>query len=217
MNYIGIPIGSSYLKHYGRLGMKWYQHIFGDDPRWGSNGRNSKGDDAEKPHYKSTYSIQQKYKNYDYGVYQNGKNVTKASDIDYNKYRTQSVAATNKHKVGICWDIVAAQSDALKKAGVQHSTYFYIKRAKDGSIDTHTFIISDTEVGKVWSESSWGSHLGNYTMDYKQVVDELNKEYGKGAYDVVQYDPGAIKPGLTSREFIDRVYNDGTMKIRKSR
>lgn len=38
MRYIGI-VAEKAIKHYGHLGMKWYQHIFGDDPRWGRNGR----------------------------------------------------------------------------------------------------------------------------------------------------------------------------------
>lgn len=36
------------LKHYGRLGMKWYQHIYGDDPRWGRNGRAKSADKAKE-------------------------------------------------------------------------------------------------------------------------------------------------------------------------
>lgn len=36
------------LYHYGRTGMKWYQHIFGDDPRWGRNGRNKAVRDAKR-------------------------------------------------------------------------------------------------------------------------------------------------------------------------
>lgn len=36
------------LKHYGRLGMKWYQHIYGDDTRWGRNGRAKNADRAKK-------------------------------------------------------------------------------------------------------------------------------------------------------------------------
>lgn len=36
------------LVHYGRLGMKWYQHIYGDDPRWGRNGRAKNADRAKK-------------------------------------------------------------------------------------------------------------------------------------------------------------------------
>lgn len=36
------------LYHYGRTGMKWYQHIFGDDPRWGRNGRNDKARAAKR-------------------------------------------------------------------------------------------------------------------------------------------------------------------------
>lgn len=39
---------SPYLQHYGRLGMKWYQHIFGDDPRYGTNGRNSQNEGKSK-------------------------------------------------------------------------------------------------------------------------------------------------------------------------
>lgn len=44
MSYVITEDDPTTLVHYGRLGMKWYQHIFGDDPRWGRSGRNSKGD-----------------------------------------------------------------------------------------------------------------------------------------------------------------------------
>lgn len=37
------------LMHYGRLGMKWYQHIFGSDLRTGRYGRNSKNTTNRKP------------------------------------------------------------------------------------------------------------------------------------------------------------------------
>ena len=37
--YIGLDSNALELYHYGRLGMKWGKHIFGDDPRWGSHGR----------------------------------------------------------------------------------------------------------------------------------------------------------------------------------
>lgn len=39
MEYCGITDKEAYLEHYGRLGMKWYQHIFGDDTR--TNARNN--------------------------------------------------------------------------------------------------------------------------------------------------------------------------------
>lgn len=39
MPYMYTEEDPTVLCHYGRLGMKWYQHIFGDDPRWGRFGR----------------------------------------------------------------------------------------------------------------------------------------------------------------------------------
>ena len=33
--------------HYGRLGMKWGKHIFGDDPRWGRNGRKTRDESVK--------------------------------------------------------------------------------------------------------------------------------------------------------------------------
>lgn len=41
MPYIYTEENPTELMHYGRLGMKWGQHIFGDDPRWGRSGRNA--------------------------------------------------------------------------------------------------------------------------------------------------------------------------------
>lgn len=31
MEYVGIPVGSDHLEHYGRVGMKWGKHIFGNE------------------------------------------------------------------------------------------------------------------------------------------------------------------------------------------
>jgi len=36
------------LYHYGRYGMKWGRHIYGDDPRWGYNGRDSNNNPKKK-------------------------------------------------------------------------------------------------------------------------------------------------------------------------
>lgn len=38
-DYNAIDVSEDILEHSGRMGMKWYQHIFGDDPRWGKHGR----------------------------------------------------------------------------------------------------------------------------------------------------------------------------------
>lgn len=38
-DYSGIDTSNDVLEHHGRMGMKWYKHIFGDDPRWGNHGR----------------------------------------------------------------------------------------------------------------------------------------------------------------------------------
>lgn len=38
-----IDMGGASIEHFGRLGMHWGRHIFGDDPRWGKDGRNKKG------------------------------------------------------------------------------------------------------------------------------------------------------------------------------
>ena len=38
-----IDMGGASIEHFGRLGMHWGRHIFGDDPRWGKYGRNKKG------------------------------------------------------------------------------------------------------------------------------------------------------------------------------
>lgn len=38
-DYNAIDVSEDILEHTGRMGMKWYQHIFGDDPRWGKHGR----------------------------------------------------------------------------------------------------------------------------------------------------------------------------------
>ena len=47
MPYMYTEDDPTVLVHYGRQGMKWYQHLFGDDPRWGKAGR-AKG--AKKAH-----------------------------------------------------------------------------------------------------------------------------------------------------------------------
>lgn len=39
MDYIGIPDKQDFLEHYGRIGMKWYQHIFGEERRGSASPR----------------------------------------------------------------------------------------------------------------------------------------------------------------------------------
>lgn len=152
-----------------------------------------------------------------YGAYIDGK-VVKDNDIDWDKYRTIPIDIMNKKKVGICWDFVNYEHASLEKLNINHDCYLFLStNSKDaGTIITHTFIIMDIHGDNYWIEAAWNKHSGvHHISSVDSVVKMLQAEYGKNPYDLIRYNPKGLDMGLTSQQYLDYIYQHGTMERRR--
>ena len=151
-----------------------------------------------------------------YGAYIDGK-VVKDIDIDWDKYKTIPIAIMDKKKVGICWDFVNYEHASLAKLNINHDCYFFLSTNSHdvGKIITHTFIIININNDLYWIEAAWKKHRGvHHISSIDSVIRMLQNTYGKNPYDLIRYNPEGLDIGLDSQQYINYIYQHGTMERR---
>lgn len=176
----------SYLEHYGRKGMKWYQHLFGeaDSRAQYSNKSPSNLSDIMKKEIK--YS-------------------------DFNGLKSHDEVASSKS--GDCHSQVMYEMEELKKLGYEPKAKFFIEvdpKTGQGGI-THSFAYYNDN-GKVnWFENAWGGQEGihSYDSETSMLKDIERKHFSeqtdKSKSELIWGDfvPEHHNPGESLQELVD--------------
>lgn len=162
-----------------------------------------------KGQLKRVKSLNSDLNNWKYGVLIDSKIETDPDKVDWSKYKTIPIDDIKKNHVGICWDFVNYQHHIFKENGYPDESHLFVmqKNEDPNDIVTHTFSIVTIDNQKYWFESSWFKHQGVHPISsYKEVINELVKEYGdaNSQYDVYEYNPDGMDRGLTNGEFFKR-------------
>lgn len=145
-----------------------------------------------------------------YGVFINGKIITKPSEVDWNEFKTHPIDIMEKYHVGICWDFVNYQHSWFKKNNIKDNSYLFVMQLSENPNDivTHSFSIIQIDSKRYWFESSWQSHQGLHEVNsFKDVIKLLVDRYDKNrcrAYSVFKYNPDGMDKSLSNKQFFDK-------------
>ncbi len=201
------------LYHHGILGQKWgvrrYQNPDGSLTDAGRN-RYLKNTKKRAEIQDAANSLQKEMDKWTYGVIQNGKTYSydddSIKDVNWNKYKTQTLKELSKTKTGTCWDFVNYEYDKLKKMGANPKAYMMVlqKSDKKDDIVTHTFVTYNDGTDEYWMESAWWPKRGNHKINsIDHVINEFTNTYGKNkSYTLWEYDPSGMD-GLSNTDYFD--------------
>ena len=155
------------LAHYGRLGMKWYQHLFGNDTRVGKAGRNHKLFEKKSAEDRRTSrAVKAANKAANLQVKRDAKLAKAKASTDYKMARINQKKAIAETKRAA--KVAAYQADGYKKL-----------RNKKGEFDTKKVskvmnLMSDTEV----------KALVNRMTDERKIADIKHDDIRRGKENV---------------------------------
>lgn len=214
--YYGVERSNEYLLHHGILGQKWgvrrYQN---KDGSLTSAGRERYGRAN-----KVLSDLSKTVDSFEYGTIINGKRYNEESlgDVDWSKYRTIPVERVAKEKIGNCWDFVNYQHSVLDKAGIPNKNYMFVMQRSNRPDDivTHTFTVAQIGNQNKWIESAMWKKRGVHDVDGpKAVAKELSSVYGKGNYDLYEFNPDGMDRGLSDQEYFNRATSSDPIYQRK--
>lgn len=189
-----------YIAHHGVKGQKWGVR---NGPPYPIDRQKTINDMSILQHLSKTVD------SFEYGTIIDGKRYGEndLAEVDWSKYKTLPIQTIKKEKIGNCWDMVNYQHYVLDKAGIPNKNYMFVMQRSNEADDvvTHTFTIAEIDGSHKWIESAMWKKRGIHDVTGpKDVSSQLAAVYGKGNYDLFEFNPDGMDKGLTDQEYFNR-------------